>query len=136
MGLDEAAFYDESRIAIAPMGHCFPGLDARGSDLPPRRECAPLWRAPLMARLPNLVLVLAIGAYAQRWHLPPEETAGGLSLTVSRWRDIIASPRMPCIVPLPHPSWRNNAWIKARPWFEAELVPMLQIHVARSLQAG
>ena len=127
LGLDEAQFYDASRIAIVPMGHCFPGQDAKGGDLPPRRECAPLWRTPVLTALPRLRLILAIGQYAQHWHLGPSR--GGLTGLVSDWRAVLAQPRFPRILPLPHPSWRNNAWLKRHPWFEEELLPVLRAEV-------
>lgn len=133
LGLDEAAFYDESRVAIVPMGHCFPGLDAKGGDLPPRRECAPTWRTRVFEALPQIELVLAIGRYAQAWHLGPKAGAN-LSETVANWREILASPRHPRVLPLPHPSWRNNTWLKKNPWFEAELVPVLRQEVARLMR--
>jgi uracil-DNA glycosylase len=128
LGLDEAAFYDASRVAIVPMGHCFPGLDAKGGDLPPRRECAPVWRARVFAGMPELQLVLLIGQYAQAWHLR-EDFRGGLTETVRRWREILSEPRRPRLLPLPHPSWRNNGWLKRNPWFEAELLPALRREV-------
>lgn len=129
LGLDETAFYDAARVAIMPMGHCFPGYDAKGGDLPPRRECAPVWRKALFEGLPELELILAIGQYAQGWHLGRLE--GGLTGTVARWRTILASDRRPRVLPLPHPSWRNNGWLKCHPWFEAELLPVLRQEVAR-----
>jgi uracil-DNA glycosylase len=125
MGVTDEEFYDATRIAIVPMGFCFPGLDAKGGDLPPRRECAPLWRARLMAALPNLELILLVGQYAQRWHLGADGRAG-LTDTVRRWREIAGRPGHPVMVPLPHPSWRNNGWIKRNPWFDAELLPWLR----------
>ena len=125
MGMTDAEFYDDTRVAIIPMGFCFPGLDAKGGDLPPRRECAPLWRSRLMAALPKLELVLLVGLYAQRWHLGGDG-ARDLTSTVARWREIVARPDGPIMVPLPHPSWRNNAWIKRNPWFDAELLPWLK----------
>lgn len=130
LGLDEAAFYDPARVAIVPMGHCFPGQDAKGGDLPPRRECAPLWRGRVFAGLPDLELILCIGQYAMAWHLGPE-MQGGLTPTVARWREILAQERRPRILPLPHPSWRNNAWLKRHPWFETELLPVLRAETAR-----
>jgi uracil-DNA glycosylase len=130
LSLDEAAFYDASRVAIVPMGHCFPGQDASGGDLPPRRECAPIWREPVFAGLPNLELILAIGGYAQAWHLGPERRRG-LTETVRDFRAILAAERRPRILPLPHPSWRNSGWLKRHPWFEAELLPVLRAEVAR-----
>lgn len=129
LGLGEADFYDASRLAIIPMGACFPGLDSKGGDQPPRRECAHEWRADLFAGLPRLDLILVIGRYAQAWHLGA--MAGGLTETVRRWRTILEQPGHPRVLPLPHPSWRNNGWLKANPWFEAELLPVLRDEVAR-----
>lgn len=132
LGLDEAAFYDAAKVAIIPMGHCFPGLDRHGGDRPPRRECAPTWRARVFAALPQVELVLAIGLYAQAWHLGRSKAAS-LSATVANWREILQEPRHPRVLPLPHPSWRNNAWLKRNPWFEAELVPVLRAEVEKLL---
>ena len=130
LGLDEASFYDASRVAIVPMSHCFPGLDAKGGDLPPRRECAPVWRAPFFEALPAIELILLIGQYAQAWHLGAL-AKGGLTGTVRRWREILDGSSRPALLPLPHPSWRNNGWLKANPWFDAELLPRLRLEVAR-----
>ncbi len=130
LGLDRARFYDASRIAIVPMGFCFPGQDAKGGDLPPRRECAPTWRAELFARMPQIELVLAIGQYAQAWHLGADRK-GRLTETVSGWREIMARSGGPRVLPLPHPSWRNNGWLRKNPWFEAELLPVLRAEVRR-----
>ncbi|MCU4182165.1 uracil-DNA glycosylase family protein [Bosea sp. BH3] len=132
LGIDETIFYDESKVAIVPMGHCFPGLDAKGGDKPPRRECAPTWRARVFEALPRIELVLAIGRYAQSWHLGAENAAS-LSGTMANWREILARPVRPRVLPMPHPSWRNNAWLRRNPWFEAELVPVLRAEVARLL---
>jgi uracil-DNA glycosylase len=132
MGVDEATFYDASRIAIVPMGHCFPGLDAKGGDLPPRRECAPRWRAPVLAALPEVRLILVIGQYARDWHLPAWK-GKGLTETVVAWREIGAAGEAPRIIPLPHPSWRNNGWLKANPWFEAELLPEVRREVSAAI---
>ncbi|WP_232629299.1 uracil-DNA glycosylase family protein [Methylobacterium sp. Leaf118] len=133
LGLSEAAFYDPGMVAILPMGACFPGLDAKGGDRPPRRECAPAWRAALLAGLPRLDLILVIGQYAQVWHLPPDARVGGLTGTVARWRTILEGSSRPRVLPLPHPSWRNNGWLRKNPWFEAELLPVLQAEVAGAL---
>jgi uracil-DNA glycosylase len=130
LGLDEATFYDARRVAIVPMGSCFPGQDAKGGDLPPRRECAERWRVPLFAALPHLELILVIGQYAQAWHLG-EEFRDGLTGTVRRFREILDEERRPRVLPLPHPSWRNNGWLKRNPWFEAEVLPVLRQEVAR-----
>ena len=134
LGLDEAAFYDASRVAIVPMGFCFPGYDRHGGDLPPRRECAPVWREPLLAALPALDLVLVIGLHAQSWHLGGQAKAG-LTDTVMRWREILGAAGRPRILPLPHPSWRNNGWLKRHPWFDAELLPVLRDEVAALMSA-
>ena len=132
LGVDRDTFYDTDRFSILPMGFCFPGLDAKGSDLPPRRECAPAWRRPLMDLMPQIDLVLAIGLYAQAWHMGARRAAS-LTETVARWRDIFADPLPPRVLPLPHPSWRNTGWLKRNPWFEAELLPCLRAEVSARL---
>lgn len=124
MGVDEDEFYDENRVAIAPMGFCFPGYDRNGGDLPPMKVCAPTWREGLLERLPNIELILAIGGYAQKWHLGPLASRT-LTETVLNWRDHLERG----ILPTPHPSWRNNSWLKKNPWFEGEVVPELQARV-------
>lgn len=133
LGIGKATFYDAARVAIVPMGSCFPGYDRNGADLPPRRECAETWRNPLFATLPHLELILLIGHYAQGWHLGPDARREGLTGTVRRWREILASEQRPRLLPLPHPSWRNNGWLKANPWFEADLLPVLRDEVGRLL---
>ena len=133
LGLDEAAFYDEKRVAIVPMGSCFPGHDPNGGDLPPRRECAEAWRPAVFNALPQLELILVIGQYAQAWHLG-DEFQGGLTGTVKRWREILDSRRRPRVLPMPHPSWRNNGWLRKNPWFEAELLPVLRREVRSILE--
>jgi uracil-DNA glycosylase len=133
LGLDEAAFYDAGRVAIVPMGSCFPGQDAKGGDLPPRRECAEAWRPALFAAMPRLELILVIGQYAQAWHLG-DDFRDGLTGTVRRWREILEGPRRPRVLPMPHPSWRNNGWLRKNPWFEAELLPMLRREVRSLLE--
>jgi uracil-DNA glycosylase len=132
MGVTPNEFYDEARIAIVPMGFCFPGQDAKGGDLPPRRECASLWHRKLFAVLPQIELVLAVGAYAQAFHLG-EDKGKTLQETMLCWREHLKSEGRPRILPLPHPSWRNNAWLKRNPWFEAELLPVLRREVRRLL---
>jgi uracil-DNA glycosylase len=128
MGVSDAEFYDEARVAIIPMGFCFPGHDRHGGDLPPRPECAPLWRERLFALLPQLELALLVGIYAQRWHLGVDALPT-LGETVRDYKRILALDRRPRAFPLPHPSWRNNTWLKNNPWFEAELVPELRVAV-------
>lgn len=125
LGMSRDVFYDAKQVAILPMGFCFPGT-GRFGDLPPRAECAPAWRTVLLSRLKNLELTLVIGQYAQAYHLP---TAGGsLTEVVQAWRKL-----WPQTVPLPHPSPRNNRWLKRNPWFEKELVPVLQSRVSEIL---
>jgi uracil-DNA glycosylase len=133
MGVDGETFYDRTRVAIVPMGFCFPGQDERGADLPPRRECAAAWHPHLFAALPGIELLLAVGAYAQTWHLGPLARPT-LTETVADWRTIMAVTSRPKIVPLPHPSWRNNAWITRNPWFETELLAALKDEVGAALR--
>ena len=132
LGVSREEFYDPDRFAIAAMGFCFPGLDAKGGDLPPRRECAPAWRAQLMAEMPQIELVLAIGFHAQRWHLG-RDCGRNLTETVSDWRVIVDRPQRPKVYPLPHPSWRNTGWLKRHPWFETELLPALRLEIASQI---
>jgi len=121
-------FYDADRFAIVPMGFCFPGYDARGSDLPPRIECAPMWRRAVIDAMPQIELVLAIGAYAQGWHLAGR-TQKTMTATVANWRTGFFVNEGPKVLALPHPSWRNSGWLKKNPWFEAEVLPVLRQHV-------
>jgi len=130
LDLSREEFYDFSRVAIVPMGFCFPGQDATGGDLPPRRECAPAWRSRIFAAMPRIELILAIGQYAQAWHIGPARKRG-LTATVAAWRESLSEARRPMILPLPHPSWRNNGWLKRNPWFEAEFLPELRQQVRR-----
>ena len=132
MGVDPREFYDESRLAVIPMGFCFPGQDAKGSDLPPRVECAKTWHRSLFARLPQLELVLSVGSYSQRWHLG-DEAGNSLQAIMLDWRKHLRRKTRPRILPLPHPSWRNNAWLKRNPWFEQELLPVLRSEVRKLL---
>ena len=125
LGLPREVFYDAKQVAILPMGFCYPGSGKSG-DLPPRPECAPAWREALLARLTKLRLTLVIGAYAQAYHLPDAQTS--LTQAVENWR-----ATWPLVVPMPHPSPRNIAWLKRHPWFEAELLPQLRTRVAQVL---
>ena len=122
LGISRETFYDASQVAILPMGFCYPGTGKSG-DLPPRPECAHAWRAPLLSGLKNIKLTLVIGHYAMAYHLPNEKTS--LTETVLGWRK-----HWPNIVPLPHPSPRNNIWLKRNAWFETELLPELKHRVA------
>ena len=121
-------FYDPDRFAIVPMGFCFPGYDPKGSDLPPRRECAPAWRARVIAAMPQVELVLAVGSYAQAWHLGTLARQG-MTETVRAFETFLHPPKGPALLPLPHPSWRNSGWLKRNPWFEQDLLPVLVARV-------
>ncbi len=125
LGVARETFYDPQQIALLPMGFCFPGSGKSG-DLPPRPECAPAWRAPLLALLKNVQLTLVIGQYAMGYHLTQQH--GNLTQTVAAWREL-----GPALIPLPHPSPRNNRWLKRNPWFEQELLPVLRERVAAAL---
>ena len=126
MGVDKDTFYDRDRVAIVPMAFCFPGYDAKGSDLPPPRICARTWRRRIVEGLSGIQLTLLIGGYAQSWHL--DDPKKGVTETVAAWRDYL-----PGALPLPHPSWRNTAWLKRNPWFEAEVLPILRSRVQEAL---
>lgn len=128
LGVTSEEFYDTDKFAIVPMGFCFPGQDAKGADLPPRKECAPAWRAPFMALMPQIDIVLTIGIYAQSWHMGAARR-GSLTETVRDWRAIWDSGAGPKVLPLPHPSWRNTGWLKQNPWFEIELLPFLRSEI-------
>lgn len=128
MGIDKTVFYDAEKIALIPMGLCYPGRGA-GGDLPPRPECAPLWMAALLAQLPRIELTLLIGLHAQR-HFLGSGRQRTLTETVRRWQD-----HAPHRMPLPHPSPRNTPWFQAHPWLEHELLPALRCRV-RQLVAG
>jgi uracil-DNA glycosylase len=127
MGIDKATFYDETRIAILPMGFCYPGTGKSG-DLPPRPECAATWRAKLIARMPVIQLTLVIGQYAQTWHLHGTAKAN-LTDTVESWQEY-----WPSLLPLPHPSPRNNIWLKRNAWFERDVLPSLKGEVRKVLR--
>lgn len=126
MGIDRELFYNPEQFAILPMGFCYPGRGTSG-DLPPRQECALAWRQHFLDRLPNIQLSLIIGQYAQGWHFreSPHRT---LTERVRDWQSFPAS-----LIPLPHPSPRNNIWLRRNPWFEEELVPDLRRRVASVL---
>lgn len=128
-------FYDRNNFAIVPMGFCFPGYDAKGSDLPPRRECALHWHETVFKAMPQIKLVLAIGQYAQKWHIRTQKIQN-VTNTVKNWRTIMneQQPSGYHVLPLPHPSWRNTAWIKQNPWFEEELLPVLRKTIMGYLQ--
>ncbi|MEL7545919.1 MAG: uracil-DNA glycosylase family protein [Pseudomonadota bacterium] len=124
MGLTDAQFYDAKKVAIMPMGFCFPGYDRNGGDLPPIKRCASTWRSHLLKQLPNLQLVLLIGRYAQNWHLPNERRKS-LTDIVRDWRRHLEDG----LLPIPHPSWRNNRWLVRNPWFETDVIPEMRSRI-------
>ncbi|NHN87479.1 uracil-DNA glycosylase family protein [Acetobacter conturbans] len=123
LGMDREAFYDTQKVALVPMGFCYPGRLPKGGDCPPRPECAPLWREQVLAELPDVRLTLLVGSYAQNHVLGP----GRVSDRVAHFRDYL-----PRYFPLPHPSWRTGAWEKRNPWFTEEVLPALREEVARA----
>ena len=124
LGVDRDAFYDKQKIAIVPMGFCFPGT-TKGGDLPPRSECAPTWRDQVLKSLNSVELTLIIGRYAIDWHLP-KFGKSTVTEAVRSWKDVWPSQLI-----LPHPSPRNNRWLKQNPWFEQDVVPALQKRVGK-----
>lgn len=125
MGVTRDEFYDRQLVAILPMGFCYPGTGKSG-DLPPRPECAPAWREQLLRRLRHLDVTLVIGQYAQAYHL--KDARKSLTETVRNWREY-----WPSMVPLPHPSPRNNIWLRKNPWFETDLLPSLRQRIEEVL---
>lgn len=123
MGIDKNVFYDQSHIAIIPMGFCYPGR-GKGGDLPPRRECAELWLDQLLAKLPRIELTLLVGQYAQR-HFLGSRRKRSLTEATRKWQEYA-----PQYFPLPHPSPRNTPWFKSNPWFEQQLLPLLRARIA------
>jgi uracil-DNA glycosylase len=128
LGVDNDTFYDRDLFAIVPMAFCFPGYSASGSDLPPPAICAATWRESIIDNLQGIRLTLLIGGYAQKWHLGANARAG-VTETVRAWES-----NAPSVIPLPHPSWRNTAWLNRNPWFEADLLPVLRNRVKEALQ--
>lgn len=125
LGMDRVTFYDTERVALVPMGFCYPGRLPKGGDSPPRSECAPLWREQVLAELPEIRLTLLVGSYAQDHVLG----RGRVSDRVAHYRDYL-----PRYFPLPHPSWRTGAWEKRNPWFQDEVIPALRREVARAFR--
>ena len=128
LGVSADLFYDRRRFAVVAMGFCFPGQDEHGGDLPPRKECARAWRSRIMAELGSVRLIVCLGLHAQRWHMG-SAARPTLNDTVADWRQGLKLA--PAVMPLPHPSWRNNAWLKANPWFVTDLLPVLRERVRR-----
>jgi len=127
MGVNEATFYDPTRIAITPMAFCFPGLDEKGGDKPPQKRCAPLWQSALNSQLQQVELTLLVGMYAQKHVLGPQAKKT-LTQSVMAWREYESD-----YIPLPHPSWRNNSWLKKNPWFAEDMLPMLRCRMRKLL---
>ena len=127
LNVGAATFYDDRRIAIMPMGFCYPGRAANGGDNPPRPECAPAWHEQVLARIPNIELTLLVGSYAQAYYLGKRRHRT-MTETVRAWKDYL-----PESIPTPHPSWRTTAWLKKNPWFEAEVLPELRRRVVSLL---
>ncbi len=125
--VDRETFYGDRRIGVAAMAFCFPGTDPAGGDFPPPKRCASLWRPRLLEQLPKVELTLLVGWHAIAWKLGPA-ARGSMTDTVAAWRDYL-----PDVIPLPHPSWRNTAWLRRHPWFEADVVPYLQARVGDML---
>ncbi|MBI1407465.1 MAG: uracil-DNA glycosylase family protein [Caulobacter sp.] len=123
LGVDRETFYGRPEIGVAPMAFCFPGTDPKGGDYPPPPRCAALWRRRLLDALPRMELVLLVGSHAQAWALGPAARPT-MTETVAAWRDYL-----PDQLPTPHPSWRNTAWLRRNPWFEAEVTPYLRHRV-------
>lgn len=126
LGMTPAEFYDAGRVAIVPMAFCFPGQDAKGSDLPPPPICARTWRRRTLDALPNIRLTVLVGGAAIRWHLGAKNVTGA----VRNWRE-----NFPRIIPLPHPSWRNTYWLRKNPWFADEVLPALRAQVRQVMEA-
>lgn len=127
MGIDAATFYDRNRVNIIPMGFCYPGRNASGGDLPPRPECSTLWHHELFGIIASPKLILVIGQYAQAWHLG-DRRGRTLTETVRNWKSYL-----PQYLPMPHPSPRNNIWLRRNPWFEDEVIPELRRRVSEIL---
>jgi uracil-DNA glycosylase len=130
MGVDRETFYAHPAIGVAAMAFCFPGTNPKGGDYPPPPLCSTLWRPRLLAQLPNVELTLLVGSYAQAWALG-SRTKRTLTETVMAWREYLDDG----FLVMPHPSWRNTAWLKRNPWFETEILPFLRRTVAGMLSA-
>jgi uracil-DNA glycosylase len=130
MGIERATFYDHPAIGVAAMAFCFPGTDPKGGDYPPPARCAALWRRRLLAELPNVELTLLLGRPAQLWALGGDRAGRSMTETVGAWRAFL-----PEALVLPHPSWRNTAWLRRNPWFDAEIAPYLRQRVSLLLAA-
>ncbi len=133
MQVSDEEFYDSNRLAIVPMGFCFPGYDAKKSDLPPRRECVQAWHGRIFELMPQLELILVIGQYAQAYHMG-DARRKTLTETVANWQETFNEDRHPKVLPLPHPSWRNTGWLKKNLWFDDQVLPILRREVDRLIR--
>jgi len=127
LGIDRTQFYDESKVAILPMGLCYPGVDRQGGDRPPRPECAPLWHPRVLRVMPEIKLTLLVGSYAMKRYLPAMAKRS-MTEIIQDWRQF-----RPDYYVLPHPSWRNTGWLKRNPWFDEEILPALRLAVSETL---
>lgn len=128
LGIDRATFYDTSNFAIIPMGFCYPGKNPKGGDLPPRKECAPEWHPPLFSQLKNVQLTLLIGSYAQKYYLGKNRKKN-LTETVMHFEEYL-----PDFFPIVHPSPLNFRWLRNNPWFEKDVIQVLQKTVRHILK--
>jgi uracil-DNA glycosylase len=128
LGVDRETFYDHPRLGIMPVGMCYPGVDAKGGDKPPMKICAPTWHPRIRPLLTEVRLTLLVGSYAQAYYLR-DRRRNSMTETIAAWRDYL-----PDFLPLPHPSWRNTAWLKRNPWFERDVIPILQRRVRALLR--
>ncbi len=128
MQVDRETFYDESRVAVMPMGLCYPGLQSKGGDKPPRPECAPQWHDPVRKQLSNVELIFLVGSYAQKYYLGKHRKKT-MTETIKDWRDYL-----PEYILTPHPSWRTTFWLKENPWFEKDVLPELRKRVKKLLK--
>lgn len=128
MQVDRETFYDESRVAVMPMGLCYPGRQSKGGDKPPRPECAPQWHDPVRKQLSNVELIFLVGSYAQKYYLGKHRKKT-MTETIKDWRDYL-----PEYILTPHPSWRTTFWLKENPWFEKDVLPELRKRVKKLLK--
>lgn len=135
LGVNRDCFYDKSKFAIVPMGFCFPGYSKSKSDLPPRKECKLTWHQQVFKLMPQVELVIAIGGYAQKYHISDLKEKS-VTDTVKNWKNILSRTQANGyhVLPIPHPSWRNTHWIKTNPWFESELLPTLKTLIKKYIR--
>lgn len=129
LGIDRDTFYSHPRLGIMGVGLCYPGVDDKGGDKPPMKICAPTWHPRIRPLLTEVKLTLLVGSYAQAYYLGKQQR-GSMTETIAAWREYL-----PEFLPLPHPSWRNIAWLKRHPWFERDVLPMLRKRVRKLLDS-